>query len=97
MEPEIVLDPGDSEYKRNTGIRYDKSNVPNFGILDKDVYTVKGVADIMGVHTTTVLEHIKNGRLKALYLGGPAGYRMHREDVIAWIRGIRNSDPSNED
>lgn len=94
MDTEIALTPSD-EQKRNTGIRYDKQG-PNFGVLDKDIYTTQGLADILGVHTTTVLEQIKTGRLRALYLGGPAGYRIHRDDIIAWVRGIRGSDPSNE-
>lgn len=89
MQDEISL--GDENPPRNTGIRYDKRG-PNYGVLSQDIYTVKDLSMTIGVHHTTILEHIKSKRLKALYLGGPAGYRIHREDIINWVRNLSNEE-----
>jgi excisionase family DNA binding protein len=98
MDNEIVLATGDNEpedKKRNTGIRYDKRG-ENYGLLTQDIYTTRELSDTLGVHHTTILEQIKLKRLKALYLGGPAGYRIHKAEVINWVRGLSASDPESE-
>ncbi len=92
MQDEIALSTDeelspDGTPKRNTGVRYEKKGA-NYGMLQQDVYTVKDLSLIIGVHTTTILEHIKNGKLKALYLGGPAGYRLGRQEIIDWISNV---------
>lgn len=84
MEDEISL-------RKDTGTRYDKKG-PNYGVLNQDIYTVKDLSLTIGVHHTTILEHIRSGRLKALALGGPAGYRIAKQDIMNWIRGIKDDE-----
>lgn len=79
MDSEIALTPGDE----HTG---KPAKRVNYGILNQDIYTVNDLATIFDVHTTTILAQIKTGKMRALYLGGPAGYRIHRDDVLNWVR-----------
>lgn len=78
MQDEIALTTNENNQGRTV----------NRGVLDKDIYTVQELAVIIGVHTTTILTQIKQGRLKALALGGPAGYRVYKEDVLNWVRSV---------
>jgi excisionase family DNA binding protein len=39
-------------------------------------YTVEDVARMLAVHPETVRNWIKSGQLRAIKLGGPAGYRI---------------------
>jgi len=39
-------------------------------------YTVEDVAKMLTVHPETVRNWIKSGQLRAIKLGGPAGYRI---------------------
>jgi excisionase family DNA binding protein len=84
MEDEIALG-GNEAAKRNTGIRHEKKG-PNYGLLTQDIYSVQDLALVIGVHHTTILEQIKTGKLRASNLGGPAGYRVLKDDIITWIR-----------
>lgn len=47
-------------------------------------YTVEQVAELLQVHWQTVLNYIKNGKLKALRLG--KGYRITKEDLDKFIK-----------
>jgi excisionase family DNA binding protein len=87
MDDEIALNPGDeTDPVRTSGTRYDKRGI-NYGLLSQDIYSVKDLALVIGVHPTTILEQIKTGKLKALFLGGPAGYRLYRKNIIEWVEG----------
>lgn len=46
--------------------------------------TVEEVADLLQVHWQTVLNYIKNGKLKALKLG--KGYRIHKSELDQFIK-----------
>jgi excisionase family DNA binding protein len=91
MSDEIALgnNEQDDEFKRDTGVRYEKKG-PNYGLLTQDIYSVKDLALVIGVHPTTILEQIKSNKLKALNIGGPAGYRIYRDNIIAWIKNERH-------
>jgi excisionase family DNA binding protein len=93
MENEISLGDSEESQKRNTGIRHEKKG-SNYGFLRQDVYSVADLALIIGVHHTTILDQIKKGQLKALYLGGPAGYRITKKSVLNWMENIKEGDPS---
>ena len=47
-------------------------------------YTVEQVAELLQVHWQTVLNYIKNGKLKALRLG--KGYRITKDDLDKFIK-----------
>lgn len=82
MQDEIALTPDEGAESSRANRRI------NYGLLSQDIYSVQDLATVIGVHTTTILAQIKAGKIKALYLGGPAGYRIHREDVLNWVRNI---------
>lgn len=46
-------------------------------------YTVEQVAELLQVHWQTVLNYIKNGKLKALRLG--KGYRVSKESLEQFL------------
>ena len=48
------------------------------------VYTVEQVAEILQVHWQTVLNYIKNGKIKAVRLG--KGYRIQAEELNKFIK-----------
>jgi hypothetical protein len=93
MGSEISLGDPDENQKRNTGIRHEKKG-SNYGFLRQDVYSVADLALIIGVHHTTVLDQIRKGNLKALYLGGPAGYRITKKSILNWMENIKEDDPA---
>lgn len=47
------------------------------------VYKVKEVAEILRVHWQTILEYIRNGKLKAIKIG--KGYRITQEDLDEFL------------
>ena len=52
-------------------------------------YTVEQVAELLQVHWQTVLNYIKNGKLKALKLG--KGYRIPKKELDDFIRNNQTS------
>jgi excisionase family DNA binding protein len=92
VQDEISLGDETPETKPNTGVRYERKG-PNYGYLRQDVYSVADLALIIGVHTATILDTIKKGKLKALYLGGPAGYRISRDSIMNWINSGQSEGP----
>lgn len=59
----------------------DESPPPRVGRLDRDIYTPDDFAVVMGIDVETVLAWIRDGKLRALKLGGGAGQRI-RIDAI---------------
>lgn len=53
-------------------------------MANNEFLTVKQVAEILKVHWQTVLNYIKNGKLKALRLG--KGYRIAKESLDLFIK-----------
>lgn len=51
---------------------------------NNDFLTVEQVADKLQVHWQTVLNYIKNGKLKALKLG--KGYRISQKDLEKFVQ-----------
>ena len=47
-------------------------------------YTVKQVSELLKVHWQTILNYIKNGKLKAVKLG--KGYRISKEAINEFIK-----------
>jgi excisionase family DNA binding protein len=58
-------------------------------------YTVEDVARLLSVHPETVRNWIKSGQLKAIRLGGAAGYRITEEAFEQFLRE-RQDDEGNE-
>jgi excisionase family DNA binding protein len=61
--------------------------------------TAREVAELVGVHTETVLRWVRRGELAAIRLPGGA-IRLREEDVEAWLeeratprRGVRTTTP----
>ena len=52
-------------------------------MVNDKFYTVQEVADLLQVHWQSVLNYIKNGKLKALKLG--KGYRISKESLDEFI------------
>ena len=53
-------------------------------------YTVQEVADLLQIHWQSVLNYIKNGKLKALKLG--KGYRISQEALDEFIKNHTTKD-----
>lgn len=51
---------------------------------NNEFYTVKQVAKLLQVHWQTILNYIKNGKLKAVKLG--KGYRIKKEELDNFIK-----------
>ncbi|MCL5675548.1 MAG: helix-turn-helix domain-containing protein [Patescibacteria group bacterium] len=51
---------------------------------NNEFYTVEQVADLLKVHWQTVLNYIKNGKLKAVKLG--KGYRIEKRALNEFIK-----------
>lgn len=51
---------------------------------NNEFYTVKQVAELLKVHWQTVLNYIKNGKLKAVKLG--KGYRISKGALDEFIK-----------
>lgn len=52
-------------------------------MVNEKFYTVQEVADMLHVHWQSVLNYIKNGKLKALKLG--KGYRISQASLDEFI------------
>lgn len=52
-------------------------------MVNDKFYTVQEVADLLQIHWQSVLNYIKNGKLKALKLG--KGYRISQEALDEFI------------
>jgi excisionase family DNA binding protein len=52
-------------------------------MVNEKFYTVQEVADMLQVHWQSILNYIKNGKLKALKLG--KGYRISRTALDEFI------------
>jgi len=51
---------------------------------NNEFYTVKHIAELLKVHWQTVLNYIKNGKLKAVKLG--KGYRISKGALDEFIK-----------
>ena len=56
------------------------------GVFDLQVYTIDDLAERVGLTDVSVRAEIREGKLKALKMGGPAGYRILHEDIFVWLR-----------
>ena len=52
------------------------------------VYTVKEVATILKISPEAVQSLIRQGRLKAIKIGGRIGYRVKKSDLDEFMRGV---------
>ena len=59
-------------------------------MVNDKFYTVQEVADLLQVHWQSVLNYIKNGKLKALKLG--KGYRISQEALDEFISNHTTKD-----
>jgi excisionase family DNA binding protein len=50
------------------------------------LYTVEDIARLLSVHPETVRKWIKAGELRAIKLGGPAGYRISQSAYEQFLR-----------
>jgi len=59
---------------------------------NNEFLTVGQVADLLQIHWQTVLNYIKNGKLKAVKLG--KGYRIPKEAIDRFVKNnsVLNSD-----
>jgi excisionase family DNA binding protein len=55
-------------------------------MTNEPFYTVEEVARLLSVHPETVRNWIKSGQLRALKLGGPAGYRISQSAYEQFLR-----------
>ena len=51
---------------------------------NNEFLTVEQVAELLQVHWQTILNYIKNGKLKAIKLG--KGYRIERKEIDKFIQ-----------
>jgi len=51
---------------------------------NNEFYTVEQIAELLKVHWQTVLNYIKNGKLKAVKLG--KGYRIKKAELDNFIK-----------
>jgi excisionase family DNA binding protein len=51
------------------------------------LHTVEDIAKLLSVHPETVRKWIKSGELRAIKLGGPAGYRISQSAYEQFLRG----------
>lgn len=59
-------------------------------MVNEKFYTVQEVADLLQIHWQSVLNYIKNGKLKALKLG--KGYRISQEALDEFISNHTTKD-----
>jgi len=55
-------------------------------VPDERILTVEDVAKALSVHPETVRNWIKNGQLRAMKLGGSAGYRITQSAFEDFLR-----------
>jgi len=58
----------------------------DFAMPNEILYTVEEVARQLNVHPETVRKWIKSGELRAIKLGGPAGYRISQSAYDQFLR-----------
>ena len=63
-------------------------------MVNEKFYTVQEVADLLQVHWQSVLNYIKNGKLKALKLG--KGYRVSQESLDEFIANHTTKETNHE-
>lgn len=51
--------------------------------MDRYLYSVEKVAELLGIHRKTVLRYIKEGKLKANKVGGR--WRIHGNDLTSFV------------
>jgi excisionase family DNA binding protein len=56
-----------------------------YGQLNLDIYTLEDLALRFGVTKNYFRNLVREGKIKAVDLGGPAGFRIRREWVIEWL------------
>lgn len=70
---------------------------PRRGMLDLDVYTIEDVAERLDITENTIRIQVRKGKLRAIKLGGPLGYRFLRHDIYEWLitmqTDLRNPKP----
>lgn len=64
-------------------------------MANESFYTVEDVARMLSVHPETVRNWIKSGQLKAIRLGGAAGYRITQGALDQFLRD-RQDDAAHE-
>ena len=62
---------------------------------NETLYTVEEIAALLNVHPETVRKWIKSGELKAIRLGGPAGYRIAQSAYDQFLR--ERQEPEQRD
>jgi len=55
------------------------------------LYTVEEIASFLNVHPETVRKWIKSGEIKAIRLGGPAGYRVTQTALDQFLKERQDS------
>lgn len=60
------------------------------------LYTVEEVANVFSVHPETVRNWIRSGQLKALKLGGAAGYRIPQSALDQFMRERQDATQNDE-
>jgi len=63
------------------------------GMLDRDLYSVRELSVILDLHQESLHNLIKTGRLKAIYIGGSAGYRVRHQDVEDFLTNDSTQPP----
>jgi len=58
--------------------------------MEKYLYSVEKVAELLGLHQKTVLRYINEGKLKANKIGGR--WRIHGNDLTSFV-GLKERDP----
>ena len=61
--------------------------------MEEELLTVKEVAEWLRVTPSTIYRMVKQGRLKAYYIGKQQ--RFKREDVYALLRGYHEGENQN--
>jgi hypothetical protein len=63
------------------------------GVLDRDVWTVRGLAIALELNPEVLQKAIRQGELQANFIGGSAGYRVLQEQVLVWLKS-RGREPA---
>lgn len=58
------------------------------GKLDLDIYNLTDLCRRLDLHRVTLMKAIKDEKLRAIPLGGPAGFRVFHDDVIDWLESL---------
>ena len=55
-------------------------------MANETLYTVEEIAKLLSVHPETIRKWIKSGEMRAIKLGGPAGYRISQSALDQFLR-----------